>query len=116
MLRLVVLAVLLVFATTALALEVSIRDLIATPERFDGQPVTLHGTIGNIQRRVSGRGNAYFILDLAQEGATVRVFSFGDAACKSGGMAIVDGRFDRVKKVGRYTFHNEVTATRVTCP
>src|SRR5262245_6008942 len=37
-----------------------------------------------------------------------------NAPCRSGGAA-VEGTFEKVKRQGRYTFYDEVTATRVTC-
>ncbi len=59
-------------------------------------------------------GHSYYTFDLSDGKQAVRVFSFGTALCR-GGAATVEGSFEKVKRQGRYTFYNEVTATRVTC-
>jgi DNA polymerase III alpha subunit len=89
--------------------------ILANPDRFDGQPVVIGGTITNLQERVSRAGNSYYTLDLSDGRQAIRVFSFGKAVCRAG-RATVEGAFEKVKRQGRYTFYNEVTATRMTCP
>jgi hypothetical protein len=97
------------------ALDASAGAILAAPERYDKQPVTLNGALRNLDQRVSQRGNAYFTFDLQDSTGRVRVFSFGQTACSEGRQATVDGTFETVKRVGDYTFYNEVTASRVTC-
>ena len=106
---------LLAVATSAFAQAVntSPKDILANPDRFDSQPVIITGTITNLQERVSRAGNSYYTFDLSDGKQAVRVFSFGTAPCR-GGAATVEGSFEKVKRQGRYTFYNEVTATRVT--
>lgn len=98
----------------AQAVSTSPSEILANPDRFDNQPVTLRGTVTNLQERVSRAGNPYYTLDLGDGRRTVRVFSFGTAPCRAG-TATVEGSFTKVKRQGRYTFYNEVTATRMTC-
>ncbi len=117
MARIGVLSVLfaLLVVAHAWAFDASIKDVATSPERFDGKSISLRGNVVNLQRRVSAKGNAYFTFDLSDGAGSVRVFSFGQTPCKPGDEAAVDGQFDQVKRVGRYTFRNEVTATRVAC-
>jgi DNA polymerase III alpha subunit len=89
--------------------------VLQTPERYDRQSVTLAGTVSNLDQRVSQRGNAYYTFDLQDATGRIRVFSFGKVPCPEGKQAIVDGTFEAVKRMGRYTFYNEVTASHVTC-
>jgi hypothetical protein len=70
---------------TAWTLQTSPRDIAANPDRFDGRVVTVNGTVAKVDARVSRRGNE------------------------------VEGRFQRAKRVGRDTFHDEIDATRVHC-
>lgn len=72
------------------------------------------GTITNLNERVSRAGNAYYPMDLSDGRRAIHVFSFGTAPCRAGG-ATVEGTFSKVKRQGRYTFYNEVTASRVQC-
>jgi len=105
---------LLLLVTSVQALNTSPSAVLATPDRFDGQTVTISGTITNLRERVSQRGNAYYTFDLSDGKQAIRVFSFGKAPCRAGG-ATVDGTFEKVKQQGRYTFYNEITATSMTC-
>jgi hypothetical protein len=90
-------------------------DILANPGRFDGQPVTISGTIAYVEERVSQSGNPYYTVDLSDGKRTIRVFSFGTATCRAGHAAIVEGTFKTVTQQSGYTFYNEVAATRVTC-
>jgi hypothetical protein len=99
---------------SAQAVSTSPSDILANPDRFDGQAVTIRGTVTNLQERVSRAGNPYYTLDLSDGKQAIRVFSFGAAPCRAGA-ATVEGTFAKIKQQGRYTFYNEVTAARVTC-
>ena len=88
--------------------------ILADPDRFDGQAVTIRGTVTNLQERVSRAGNPYDTLDLSDGKQAIRIFSFGTSPCRTGA-ATVEGTFAKVKQQGRYTFYNEVTAARVMC-
>jgi cytochrome c-type biogenesis protein CcmE len=117
LLRVEVLAFLLVMLcaiAAAQAASTSPSEILANPDRFDGQTVTISGTITNLQERVSRAGNQYYTFDLSDGRQAVRVFSFGQVPCRVGGVA-VEGSFQKVKQQGRYTFYSEVTATRVGC-
>jgi predicted dienelactone hydrolase len=106
---------LLPFASAnAQAPRTSPTEILASPERFDGRPVTISGTITNVQERISQAGNPYYTGDLSDGTQSIRVFSFGHASCR-GGHATVDGTFKTVTRQGHYTFYNEIAATRVAC-
>jgi len=96
------------------ALDATPSAILANPDRFDRQAVTIQGTVTNLRETVSRRGNPYYTFDLSDGTRAIRVFSFGKAACRVG-VATVEGTFEKVKQVGRLTFHNEITATQVTC-
>ena len=111
-------------AVTALALlalasagpaAISPSELLADPDRFDRQTMTLQGTVEKFRERVSPDGAPYYKFRLSDEQTAVRVFSFGRSPCRNGMQATVDGTFERVNRLGRHTHYNEVTATRVTC-
>jgi hypothetical protein len=98
----------------AVALDATASAILSNPDRFDGKSMTTSGTIINLRETVSRRGNPYYTFDLSDGTRVIRVFSFGKAPCRSG-TATVEGTFAQVKQVGRLTFHNEITATQVTC-
>ena len=112
------LAVALRLALTAIpasALSASPTEILTNPDRYDGQAVTIRGTVTNLRETVSRRGNPYYTFDLSDGTRAIKVFSFGKAPCKIGQATTVDGTFEKVKRQGRYTFYNEVEAASVSC-
>src|SRR5437870_2623384 len=108
-------AILILAACTAHALDVSPREILENPDRFDGRPVTVSGMILNLRETISQKGNPYYTFNLSDNGSAVRVFSFGSSPCRDGSRVTVAGVFRREKHVGRYTFRNEVDADTVKC-
>jgi hypothetical protein len=104
-----------VLASPAGAFEATAGAILAAPERYDRQAVTLGGVITKLNQRVSQQGNAYYTFDLQDTTGRIRVFSFGQAPCPEGRQTVVDGTFETAKRVGDYTFYNEITASRVLC-
>lgn len=111
--RAVVLSLLLVAAVEAA--DAAVKDLLSDPARYDGQSVSLAGTLTQLDARVSRRGNAYYTFKLDDGSARVTVFAFGQPPCPSGSRVTVDGAFRRVKQVSGHTFHDQVDARRVAC-
>ena len=118
--RLVLLgALIILLASTAPAIAaeadvVSTRELLSAPDRWHGLPVMLSGKVTHLEPRVSRRGNSYFTFRLADRSGTVTVFSHGAPPVKDGDRVRVDGTFLKVKRVGKYTFQNQVDASRIT--
>ena len=110
-----VVVVSLVAVVGAWALQSSPTEILGNPDRFDGQIVTISGTLINVQPRVSQRGNAYFTVELSDGRKSITVFKFGESPCRAGTTATVEGLFQKVKQVGRYTFRNQIDATKITC-
>ena len=106
---------LLATALPVSAVQASPSEILADADKYDGQNVTVTGRVANLRETVSRKGNPYFTFDISDGKATIRIFSFGKSACRQGSTATVEGRFDKVKRVGRYTFSNEVEATRLVC-
>lgn len=110
-----VISAMVLVGAQAWALDTSPSAILADPDRFDKQPISLRGTVTHLRKRVSARGNAYYTFDLSDGRQAVRVFSFGDTSCRDGMTATVEGEFLKVKQQGRYRFYNEVDASKVEC-
>jgi uncharacterized protein YdeI (BOF family) len=92
----------------------SIGDILARPAAFDGRDVLLEGKASAIDPRTSQRGNEYFTFRLSDAtGASLKVFSWGKLTVAPGDRVEVRGRFQRERRVGRYTFTNEVEAEHI---
>jgi hypothetical protein len=98
----------------ALALVVACEDADGSG-RFDGQAVTLGGTVTQLDARISKRGNAYYTFRLDDGSGRIAVFAFGQPPCPSPSRVTVDGEFRHVKRVGGHTFYDQVDARRVVC-
>lgn len=100
-------------AVPALARD-RIGDILARPDAFDGREVVLEGKVSALDPRTSRRGNDYCTFRLLDEkGASIKVFSWGKPAIAPGDRVDVRGRFQRERRVGRYTFTDEVEASRI---
>lgn len=93
--------------------RVTTRDLLESPDRWHGQPVVLVGTVTHLEARTSQRSNNYFTFRLADEAGAVVVFSYGNPDVGNGHRVRVEGIFHKVKRVGTYTFRNQVDATGI---
>lgn len=93
---------------------VSIKAILENPERYDGQKVTIQGKVSAIKHRTSKRGNQYTTFDVTDaSGGPIKVFTWGWPKISNGDRVEVTGIFQRVKRVGRYIFYNEIEATSI---
>ncbi len=107
-----ILALLLLLPSRS-ALALTVGEILSSPDRFDQKDVTLVGTAEDVRPRVSRRGNQYTTLKLADGTGRINVFSWGKLAISSRDRVEVKGIFLKVKRVGRYTFRNEIEASSV---
>ena len=90
-------------------------EILRTPAHFDGVGVLLAGKVSNLKTEVALSGGAYYTFDLVGGDGTIHVSSVGAPACPPGRHALVEGRFDRIRRVDSYLVHNHVTAATITC-
>ena len=109
-----VLAAAVVPPSAAHAPVTTLSEILANPDRFDGQVVTIEGMVTNLRQRVSRRGDPYYKFDLSDGQRAIRVVSLGRPPCQSGAV-MVEGTFDKMKRGRRYTSYNVVNASRVIC-
>lgn len=106
-------ALVVLLSLVALAQAVSVATLLADPDRYDGQVVTVSGVVSGYRERVSRAGNAYTTFRLEEGSSSVAVFAWGHRGLRDGQRVRVTGVFQRIRRVGRYTFYNEIEARRV---
>lgn len=112
-LRLSALLIILFWALPALAQPtVAISALVQHPDQYDGKTVSVIGTITGYREHVSARGNPYTTFRLVDGGA-VSVFIWKHQGLRDGIRVRVIGTFSKVRRVGRYTFFNEIEARRI---
>jgi hypothetical protein len=103
---------LLIFLSFAYAqVNVSISDILSNPEKYDGKYVQVTGKCANIHYKVSKKGNSYTVFELVDSGGSIKVFSFNHIGISEGDRVMVNGIYQRVKRVGPYTFYNEIDAS-----
>ena len=96
--------------------DIAICLIVEKPANFNHQNVTLQGAALGVKETTSHRGNEYttFKLQGPSGCGAVNIFTWGHAALSNGDQVRVDGVFETKHHQGRYTFHNEVEATKVT--
>lgn len=97
------------FATScAAAAAISPRQVLAHADQYNGTVISVTGTVDDFRDRVSRRGNAYETFELCGNTACLHVFAWGNAPHSDGDSVTLSGTFWTVKRVGRYTFYNEL--------
>ena len=108
--------VILLVTSIANAAEVAVCSLAADRASFDHQNVTLQGTAIDVKETTSRRGNDYTtfrLQDSTNGSCTVSIFTWGHPTLTNGDQVRVEGVFETEHHQGRYTFYNEVQATKV---
>ncbi len=103
-------------ALAANGTDVGVCSIIAKPTDFDHQTVTLLGTVSALKETTSRRGNDYTTFKLQDPSGcgAVNVFTWGHPTMNNDDHVRVEGVFETEHHKGRYTFYNEVEATKVT--
>ena len=101
-------------APAARADLVTVKDLLAEPDKWHGRAVIVSGNVVKLGPRTSQRGNPYYTFLLTDGSASVTVFSYGTPEIKDGNRVQVEGTFLKVERVGKSTFQNQVDARRIS--
>ena len=100
----------------AQAAPLSVGELLANADRFNGQPVTVAGIISNFRGQPLRRGGAVYTFDLSDGAATVHVTMFVTKPMCHSGAAMLEGTFGQTKWRVNATYSLvEITAQAVTC-
>jgi hypothetical protein len=99
-------------ALVAQAAPISVSELLADPERFNGQPVMVSGLISSYREGVTSRGSRYYTFDISDGTATVLVIALGEPPCQSGAVT-VEGTFERWATMSDSL--DAITAQNVIC-
>ena len=78
---------------------VEVTELLAHPDHYDHQAVTVSGRVTSFQ--------------LATSAGTVKVVGLGKADVREGDYVVVEGIFSRLRQAGRAIVYNEIKATSV---
>lgn len=90
-----------------------IGNILQKRDYYDGKSVTASGIVKNMKLKVSKKGNPYATFSVDDGVNEIKVFTFGHPQIKEGGKVTVEGVFKKEKKVGRYTFYNEIEAKKI---
>jgi hypothetical protein len=90
-----------------------LADLIAHPEQYDRQDVTVSGEVTNIQLATNRQGQPAYGFLLKDHAGTVKVIALGQAEVMEGDRVIVEGVFSRLRQAGRTIIYNEIKALSI---
>ena len=112
---LLALYILILLTSISIACEkTTVSDITAGPNKFDGKEVCVESLVSNLKFKISKKGNPYTTFWVSDEkGQSLTVFSFGTLPIKEGDKVKVTGKYEVEKRVGRYTFYNEISASSV---
>jgi hypothetical protein len=112
------LVVALTFMTVAAAavyaaVLTEVTELLAHPDQYDHQMVTVSGKVSNFQLATNREGRPAYGFLLQAAAGTVKVVGLGKADVREGDYVIVEGIFSRLRQAGRTIVYNEIKATSV---
>jgi hypothetical protein len=111
-----VVGLLLSTSTMCNAADDAICSITGKPQDFDHKSVTLKGAPLNVKQTTSQRGNEYTTFKLQNSaGCALTIFSWGHPSLSTCDQVSVEGVFETEHHQGRYTFYNEIQATKVSC-
>ncbi len=90
-----------------------ITELIAHPEQYDHQIVTVTGRVTNVQLATNRQGRPAYGFLLEDHSGTLKVVALGNAEVREGDQVIVEGVFSRLRQTGRAIVYNEIKATAI---
>jgi DNA polymerase III alpha subunit len=99
--------------------RVKISEVIKNPDKYDNQIISVEGYIQNIKQKISQRRNKYTTFSISDgEGNYLKVFLWGwegieEQNIKERDKVEVEGKFQKIKYVGRYRFYNEIEAIKI---
>jgi len=102
----------LTFYGCANAQVLTVSEIINNPDKYHLKTVQVKGEVLDVKHKVSKRGNPYTVFVLSDGKKSLNVFTFGTPEINVGDKVKVEGIFYKVKYVGRYTFYNEIDASK----
>jgi hypothetical protein len=100
-------------ASLCAATLTEVTDLLAHPDQYDHQIVTVSGKVANFQLATNREGRPAYGFLLQSSTGTVKVVGLGKAEVREGDYVIVEGVFSRLRQAGRTIVYNEIKATSV---
>jgi hypothetical protein len=92
---------------------VEVTELLAHPDHYDRQAVTVSGRVTSFQLATNRDGHPAFGFLLHDSAGTVKVVGLGKADVREGDYVVVEGIFSRLRQAGRAIVYNEIKATSV---
>ncbi len=92
---------------------VEVTELLAHPDHYDHQAVTVSGRVTSFQLATNRDGYPAFGFLLQDSAGTLKVVGLGKADVREGDYVVVEGVFSRLRQAGRAIVYNEIKATSV---
>jgi len=96
----------------ASAAPLTVSELLGDSDRFNGQPVTVKGTIADFRDSTTRHGTRRYQFHLGDGAQIVNVLTYTKPSCGIG-PAMVEGTFSKWKMKVLYAY--EITARNVIC-
>jgi len=96
------------------AMETTVEKIINDSDSYDGQQVSVTGTVSNLKFGSLEVGNNYTTFMLADKsGGRIKVFAWGKVKLKAGQKVQVTGVYRKVWTAARRYFYNQIEASEV---
>ncbi len=94
--------------------ETTVQDIINKGDSYDGQQVSVTGTVSNLKLRALEAGKNYMTFILTDKsGGRIRVFAWGQLKLQPGQKVTVTGTYRKVGKMAHHIFNNIIEASQI---
>lgn len=100
-------------ASLSASAMVEVTELLAHPDHYDHQVITVSGRVTSFQLATNRDGHPAFGFLLQDTAGTVKVVGLGKTDVREGDYVVVEGIFSRLRQAGRAIVYNEIKATSV---
>lgn len=96
------------------AMDTTVEKIINNRDSYDGQEVSVTGTVSNLKFKTLEAGKNYTTFMLASKsGGRIKVFIWGKLKLQPGQKVRVTGVYRKVRTTARRQYHNEIEASDV---
>jgi len=100
-------------ATPLCAFAGGISSITQSPQSFNGEQITVRGSVANFHQTVNSMGKSYATFSVCAD-ACVRVFAIGIPRISNGQNVTVTGMFSMVDHIGSMVYYNQIDANELS--
>ena len=94
--------------------ETTVEKILASKDSYDGNEVSVSGTVSSPRFKASKSGRPYMTFPLlGDSGGRINILFWGDMKLKPGKRVMGKGIYRKIMEMGKYTFRDVIEASEI---